>query len=66
MAKLKNNKLSDLLDELKSIQAKIDNEATAIDEIQSLIIRAGEIKSQCETILTDLESFIHSNLDKEN
>ena len=66
MAKLKNNKLSDLLEELKSIQAKIDNDATAIDETQDLIKRAGEIKSTCETILIDLESFIQSNLDKEN
>ncbi|MCO6460103.1 MAG: exodeoxyribonuclease VII small subunit [Saprospiraceae bacterium] len=64
MSKKKNNNLSELLDELKSIQLKVEDEATPIDQIPDLIKRATEIKNECEAALTKLEDLIQSEIEK--
>ncbi len=51
--------LTELLDELKQIQASVESGNIDIDQIPTLLQRATEIKEECEARLTGIESVIN-------
>lgn len=59
MSKKQNKPISQQLQELRDILARLENDEVGIDELAALLQRAKEIKNDCETKLTGIEAIVN-------
>lgn len=61
MAKNKEISFQEALDELKTILAQIESESLNIDSIPTLVARAKELQTLCESKLLAIQNVIKDN-----
>lgn len=65
MSKKQNKSISQQLQELKDLLARLENDEVEIDELAALLKRAKEIKNDCETRLAGLEAIVNGTSEQD-